>query len=313
MAPPHPPSDAFLLHALMTSTVDSIYFKDRQCRLLRVSRKMALDLGFSDPAELIGKTDDELFGETFGEGTRLDDLRVMDSGRPIVGLIESRQLDTGQTNWTLTSKLPLRDESGEVIGLVGITREINEMRQAEAALQHLATHDPLTNLPNRFLMVDRLTQLLSRAKRYGSAFAVLFMDIDRFKEVNDSYGHEFGDRVLRAVALRLTSAVRQNDTVARIGGDEFVIILETAQGAEAADTVAQHVHRALRRPLTLEHRRVRVTISTGISVYPQHGEDVDTLLRAADSAMYRAKKEGGDRHLTGLLSVPGAEGVPEGE
>ncbi|MGO9180541.1 MAG: diguanylate cyclase domain-containing protein [Candidatus Limnocylindrales bacterium] len=313
MAPPHPLSDAFLFRALMESTADSIYFKDRQCRLLRVSRKMAMDLGFSEPAELIGKTDTDLFGESFGQGTRLDDLRVMDSGRPIVGLIESRQLETGQTNWTLSSKLPLRDESGTVIGLVGITREINEMRQAEVALQHLATHDPLTDLPNRFLMVDRLTQLLSRARRYGSAFAILFMDIDRFKDVNDSYGHEFGDRVLRAVAQRLTSAVRQNDTVARIGGDEFVIILETAQGAQAADTVAQHVHRALRRPLTLEHRRVRVTVSIGISMYPQHGEDVDTLLRAADSAMYLAKKEGGDRHLSDLSGAPGADGVLEGQ
>ncbi len=313
MAPPHPLSDAFLFRALMESTADSIYFKDRQCRLLRVSRKMAMDLGFSEPAELIGKTDTDLFGESFGQGTRLDDLRVMDSGRPIVGLIESRQLETGQTNWTLSSKLPLRDESGTVIGLVGIIREINEMRQAEVALQHLATHDPLTDLPNRFLMVDRLTQLLSRARRYGSAFAILFMDIDRFKDVNDSYGHEFGDRVLRAVAQRLTSAVRQNDTVARIGGDEFVIILETAQGAQAADTVAQHVHRALRRPLTLEHRRVRVTVSIGISMYPQHGEDVDTLLRAADSAMYLAKKEGGDRHLSDLSGAPGADGVLEGQ
>jgi len=306
MAPPNPPSDAFLFQALMESTADSIYFKDRQCRLLRVSRKMALDLGFSDPAELIGKTDTDLFGESFGQGTRLDDLRVMDSGRPIVGLIESRRLETGQTNWTLSSKLPLRDESGTVIGLVGITREINEMRQAEVALQHLATHDPLTDLPNRFLMVDRLTQLLSRARRYGSAFAVLFMDIDRFKEVNDSHGHEFGDVVLRAVAKGLTQSVRQSDTVARIGGDEFVIILEAAQQAQAAETVAQHVQRALRRPITLGKHRVRVTVSIGISWYPQHGEDVDTLLRAADSAMYRAKKEGGDRHLTGFPSGPAA-------
>lgn len=306
MAPPNPPSDTFLFQALMESTADSIYFKDRQCRLVRVSRKMAVDLGFSDPAELIGKTDIELFGEAFGEGTRLDDLRVMETGRPIIGLIESRLLDTGHTNWTLSSKLPLRNESGEVIGLVGITREINEMRQAEVALQHLATHDSLTDLPNRFLMVDRLTQLLSRARRYGSAFAVLFMDIDRFKEVNDSYGHEFGDRLLRAVAQRLTSAVRQNDTVARIGGDEFVIILETAQGAKSADTVARHVQRALRRPITLEHHRAKVTFSIGSSLYPEHGADVDSLLRAADSAMYRAKKEGGDRHVTGFSSGPPA-------
>ncbi|HEX7611195.1 MAG TPA: GGDEF domain-containing protein, partial [Candidatus Limnocylindrales bacterium] len=112
---------------------------------------------------------------------------------------------------------------------MGITREINEIRQTEVALQHLATHDTLTDLPNRFLMVDRLHQLLTRAKRSGTAFAVLFMDIDRFKEVNDTYGHEFGDLLLRAVAQRLRKSVRQSDTVARIGGDEFVIVLDTVR------------------------------------------------------------------------------------
>ncbi len=304
MAPPDPSSEAFLFRALMESTADSIYFKDRQCRLIRVSRKMAVDLGFSDPAELIGKTDIELFGETFGEGTRLDDLRVMETGRPIIGLVESRQLEGGHVNWTLSSKLPLRSESGEIIGLVGITREINEMRQAEVALQHLATHDPLTDLPNRFLMLDRLAQLLSRAQRYGSAFAVLFMDIDRFKDVNDSYGHECGDRLLRGVAERLTGAVRKSDTVARIGGDEFVIILEATHGAQAAGIVAGHVQRALRRPLALDDHDAKVTLSIGISLFPEHGGDIDTLLRVADTAMYRAKKEGGDRHVTGTSSRP---------
>jgi diguanylate cyclase (GGDEF)-like protein/PAS domain S-box-containing protein len=298
MSLPNPPSDEFLFHALMESTADSIYFKDRQCRLLRVSRKMALDLGFSDPAELVGKTDVELYGEAFGLGTRLDDVRVMETGRPMIGVIESRQLDNGQTNWTLTTKLPLHDESGDVIGLVGITHEINEIRQTEVALQHLATHDTLTDLPNRFLMLDRLSQLLARAKRTGTSFAVLYMDIDRFKEVNDSRGHEFGDLVLRAVTQRLTKSVRQNDTVARIGGDEFVIIVETVNQTQDAETVALKIEHALASPFTLERHRVKVTLSIGISFYPENGGDTDTLLRAADYAMYLAKREGGNRHLT---------------
>src|ERR1035437_2606164 len=174
MSLPELPSDAFLFHALMESTADSIYFKDRQCRLLRVSRKMAQDLGFSDPSELVGKNDIDLFGEAFGQGTQLDDMRIMESGRPIIGVIESRRLESGRTNWTLTTKLPLLDESGAVIGLVGIPREINEMRETEVALQHLATHDTLTDLPNRFLMVDRMSQLLARATRSGTPFAVLY-------------------------------------------------------------------------------------------------------------------------------------------
>jgi PAS domain S-box/diguanylate cyclase (GGDEF) domain len=304
MSFPDPPSDLFLFRALMENTADSIYFKDRDCRLLRVSRKMAQDLGFSDPSELVGKTDIDLFGEAFGRGTQLDDMRIMESSRPIIGVIESRRLESGRTNWTLTTKLPLLDESGAVIGLVGITREINEMRETEVALQHLATHDTLTDLPNRFLMVDRLTQLLSRAQRSGTPFAVLYMDIDGFKEVNDSHGHEFGDLLLRAIAKRLTKSVRQSDTVARIGGDEFVIVLETVHEVREANAVGLHVQRALAKSFTLERQRVSITASIGISFYPQNGMDPDTLLRAADYAMYLAKREGGNRHVTCLPGAP---------
>jgi diguanylate cyclase (GGDEF)-like protein/PAS domain S-box-containing protein len=298
MSLPNPPSDVFLFRALMENTADSIYFKDRECRLLRVSRKMAMSLGFSDPAELIGKTDIDLYGEAFGLGTRLDDIRVMETGRPIIGLIESRLLDNGQTNWTLATKLPLHDESGDVIGLVGITREINEIRQNELALGHLATHDELTDLPNRFLMLDRFSQLLARAKRTGAGFIVLYMDIDHFKEINDSRGHEFGDLVLRAIAERLTKSVRQNDTVARIGGDEFVIMVETVHQIRDAETIALKIERALAIPFTLQKHRVKVTLSIGISFYPENGGDTDTLLRAADYAMYLAKREGGNHHVT---------------
>ena len=294
-----PPSDELLFHALMESTADSIYFKDRDCRLLRVSRKMAQDLGGADPADLIGKTDVDLFGEVFGRATRQDDLRIMETNRPIVGEVEGRRMDDGRTNWTLTTKLPFHDESGNVIGLVGITREINEMRQTEATLEHLVTHDTLTDLPNRFLMVDRMNQLLFRARRSSSVFAVLFMDIDRFKDVNDSCGHEFGDFVLRALSERLAKSVRQSDTVARIGGDEFVIILDPAQQIRA-DAVALKVLHLLARPLTLEKHRVKVTVSIGISLYPENGADTDTLLRAADYAMYLAKREGGNRHVVCL-------------
>ena len=304
MTVPNPPSDSFLFQALMESTADSIYFKDRECRLLRVSRKMAQDLGFSDPSELVGKTDIDLFGEAFGRGTRLDDIGIMETGRPVIGVIESRRLAKGRTNWTLTTKLPLVDESGAVIGLVGITREINEMRETEVALQHLATHDTLTDLPNRFLMIDRLGRLLARAERSGTAFAVLYLDIDHFKDVNDTHGHELGDLLLQAVAKRLTKSLRQSDTVARIGGDEFVIILETVREIRAADAVGLKVQRALAKSFTLQGHRMKATVSIGISFYPENGGDVDTLLRAADDAMYLAKRAGGNRHVACLPREP---------
>jgi diguanylate cyclase (GGDEF)-like protein/PAS domain S-box-containing protein len=295
----------------METTADSIYFKDRECRLIRVSRKMALDLGFDGPADLIGKTDNELFGEVFGLETRRDDLRVMEMDRPFIGMIESRQLTRGRMNWTLTTKLPLHDEAGRVIGLVGITREINEIRQVEATLQHLATHDGLTELPNRYLMIDRMSQLLARARRSGTSFAVLFMDIDGFKGVNDAHGHDLGDLLLQAVAKRLAGSVRQSDTVARIGGDEFVIIQDPMGGIGDAETLAEHVETALARAFILQKHRVKVTASIGLSFYPQNGEDPESLLKAADYAMYLAKREGGNRHLACAPGMPESGSVRE--
>ena len=141
----------------------------------------------------------------------LDDLRIMETDEPIIGLTESRQL--------------------AVVGLLGITREINELKRAEITLEHLATHDTLTGLPNRYLMFDRLNQLLVRAARYTTSFAILFIDLDGFKRINDSRGHEVGDLVLRGVADRLSESLRAADTVARIGGDEFLILLESIRVA----------------------------------------------------------------------------------
>ena len=288
------PDDDFYFRALMEATADSIYFKDRDCRLQRVSRRLAQNLGFTDPADVIGKTDRELFGEAFGQQTYLDDMRIMDSDEGIVGLVESRALEDGRVNWTLTSKLPLHDEAGLVVGLMGITREINELKQTEIDLQDLATHDTLTGLPNRYLMMDRLQRILLQAKRSDTIVGVPFLDLDGFKAVNDAHGHDFGDLVLRAVAQRLVSSVCSSDTVARIGGDEFVVILDTLDKAEHAPVVAANLRRNLARPMTLERRRVKVTVSIGISLRPQNGAEAEVLLRAADYAMYLAKKGGKD-------------------
>jgi diguanylate cyclase (GGDEF)-like protein/PAS domain S-box-containing protein len=284
--------EASLLNALMENIADSIYFKDRHCRLVRVSRKMAADLGFAEPAEIIGKTDIELFGEEFGQRTMIDDLRVMESGQNIIGLIESRALPNGETNWTSTTKLPIRDKSGTVIGMLGITREINELKRAELNLQYLATHDLLTGLPNRYLLFDRMEQTIRRARRNQSMFAVLYIDLDGFKGVNDRYGHHIGDQVLRQVADRLTANVRDSDTVARMGGDEFTIILDVIKMPEAALFVAQKIRAKIDKGFDVFAHQAKVTASIGISLYPTHGMDAETLLKVADQAMYQAKEKG---------------------
>ena len=276
----------------MENTADSIYFKDRKCRLQRVSRKMALDLGFTNREEIYGKTDVELFGREFGKRTMLDDVRIMETGNPIIGLIESRRLKDGQVNWTTTSKLPIYDNDGGLIGLMGITREINELKENEINLQYLATHDPLTDLPNRYLMNDRLDQILSRSKRSQSIFAIVYMDLNGFKTVNDSYGHEVGDLLLQEVAKRLKNCVRPTDTVARLGGDEFLIIFAGLTRGEDVIVVANKVHDCFVNSFPIENHQVKVNAGMGISLYPDHGEDQETLIKAADYAMYLSKKRG---------------------
>jgi diguanylate cyclase (GGDEF)-like protein/PAS domain S-box-containing protein len=297
--------DAFMFRALMDTITDSIYFKDRRCRLLRVNRQMATNLGVSSPDDVVGKTDIDLFGGPFGHRTFLEDLRIMEADTPMTGFVESRLLDDGALNWTLTTKIPLHDADGEVIGLVGITREINELKQTELDLQHLATHDVLTGLPNRFLMMDRLNQTIARAGRERSALAVVFLDIDGFKTINDRFGHEVGDQALRLLGQRLTASVRANDTIARTGGDEFVMILEPA-GARDAVMVAEKVRQALLEPLMQRIPEVSPTVSMGIAIFPDHGEDAEGLLRSADFAMYRAKRLGKDSYLVCPTNAPAA-------
>jgi len=286
--------DAYLFATLLESTGDSVYVKDREGRLVRASRAMARSLGFERAEDLVGLSDHDLFESDFADGTRLEDVRIMETDQPLNGLIESRQLPDGGFNWTLTSKLPLHDDRGRVVGLLGITREINELKQAETNLQYLATHDSLTGLPNRFLMSDRLSQLVERAKREMRPFAVLFVDVDNFKAVNDARGHAAGDELLRSLAARLRATLRASDTIARIGGDEFVIIVDGVDGRGASE-IGRKLLKAGSANLHAGTRGVHVTLSIGIALYPEHGSDGATLITAADHAMYLAKQAGKNR------------------
>lgn len=304
---PHLLDEAFLFRAFIESTPDSVYVKDRGARLRRVSRAMASNLGFAGPEALVGKSDIDLFGPDFGRRTFIEDLRVMESNEAVSGLVESRQLADGGINWTLTSKLPLHDEEGRVVGLLGVTREINELKQAELNLQYLATHDSLTGLPNRYLMMDRLGQVLARSRRDNRGFGVLFVDIDDFKRINDTAGHDAGDAVLRAIADRIRSCVRACDTVSRLGGDEFVLVVEDADRA-GATKVADKIRAAIADPVTRHRRRFAVTGSVGISLFPDHAGDAQGLLTSADYAMYLAKQHGKNRSE---LCPP--DGVPGGD
>jgi diguanylate cyclase (GGDEF)-like protein/PAS domain S-box-containing protein len=187
---------------------------------------------------------------------------------------------------------PIKDQLGAVVGFSGIGRDITEHRRAEHRIRRLALHDSLTGLPNRVLFQDRLRQALAEARRHNWQAALLLLDLDHFKDINDTLGHTAGDRLLMEVARRLDACVRASDTVARLGGDEFALILIELRRPEDAAVVARKAVRAIAECFRLENQEVHTTASVGITIYPTDSDDPDQLLRDADLALYRAKAEG---------------------
>ena len=175
-------------------------------------------------------------------------------------------------------------------------QNLAERERAEQQLAYMATHDPLTGLPNRMLFTDRLTLALARANRNHQRLATMLLDLDHFKDVNDTLGHSVGDQLLQAVGGRLTGLLRESDTVARMGGDEFMLILPEIDRVEDAAKVAQKILEAVRRLFVFDGHALRITTSIGIAIYPYDGEDADTLMKNADIAMYRAKEQGRDNY-----------------
>jgi len=184
------------------------------------------------------------------------------------------------------------DKAGNVLGVVMAFRDVSEARAASVEMSRVAQHDVLTLLPNRTLFNDRLKQAISVANRQGNQLAVLFVDLDQFKRINDSLGHAMGDKLLRSVAGRLTACVRKSDTVCRLGGDEFVVLLSEVTSAEAASVSARKILRAIAAPHIIDNRSLDITVSIGGSIYPNDGQDAENLLGQADAAMYEAKEHG---------------------
>lgn len=185
----------------------------------------------------------------------------------------------------------IRNNTGNVENYLAIFSDITLRKREERELYDLATHDALTGLPNRFHFSERFRHAMVRAKRAGHLVGLLYLDLDRFKPVNDSLGHKCGDKLLRTVAKRLKRSVREEDTIARLGGDEFAVILEHLTRPRDAAATAKKILHALSRPFVLDGNKATIAASIGISVFPFDGNDVETLVKRADGAMYRAKTE----------------------
>jgi len=190
------------------------------------------------------------------------------------------------------SAAPIHDRGRTIVGAVIVFRDVSEARAISKRISYTAEHDLLTNLPNRILLNDRISQSIALAQRHGRLLAVIFLDLDHFKRVNDSMGHSGGDKLLKCVAGRLVASVRSSDTVSRQGGDEFVILLSEIAHPQDATTSAEKLLHALSTPHTVDGHDLRISSSIGISVYPQDGEDAETLINKADMAMYHAKEQG---------------------
>lgn len=205
----------------------------------------------------------------------------------------------GEEKWIMHSCQLVHDEEGQPLGRRASNRDITQRKMAEQHLKEIATHDPLTRLPNRNLLMDRLIQVLARSKRNQKKAAVLFIDLDHFKEINDTLGHEAGDKVLIECAKRMTKMLREEDTVARMGGDEFVIILQDINDINDAEIIAEKIINSIDNPIWIaedENLKCTVGASIGISIFPEDGNDAGTMISRADSAMYEAKNSGKNQY-----------------
>ena len=323
--------ESTLLRALADNVPHRIYAKDMAGRFVFANVAVAKGMGVPDPAELLGKTDFDFYPHELASEYNRQEQEILRRGCSLLNQEEhARYLLLEEEAWLITTKVAVRDDTGRIVGLVGINYEVTTQKAAALALQaahaqaaeatvrlqatverldlevkerqrfeqelrHQAMHDTLTGLPNRALLMDRIEQAIEFARRFNQSLTLLFLDLDRFKIVNDSLGHAAGDELLRVVTQRIGSFLRAGDTFARLGGDEFVLLLSNPMPADALTNWANHVSRIVAKPLLIADREVSVTCSLGYSVYPHDGEDATALLKHADAAMYGAKKDGGNR------------------
>lgn len=217
---------------------------------------------------------------------------LIDAQRPFRDVIMRQATADGSTRYLRVSGEPIRDGDGRFIGYRGVTRDITKEKLVEADIRHAAAYDGLTGLPNRTHFSQLLNHAIDSARRYQRQFALFYIDLDRFKIINDSLGHEAGDHLLQSVGTRLSDCVRKSDVVARLGGDEFVTLIHSVREREDVEAVARKVLAAASSPVTLHGNVCHVSASIGICMYPADGADEATLMQSADDAMYKVKEEG---------------------
>jgi len=272
--------------------VVGIFQVDPESRPISINRAMAQIHGYDSPEHFLSEVSD-LANQVLVDPGRMASLRSEVEGSGVVQRIEIEVYRRDRTKrWVVANMRAARNSSGAVAFYEGTIEDITERKVAEDRVQFLAYYDALTGLPNRTLLEDRITKALAGASRRSEHVALLFVDLDRFKFINDSLGHSAGDVLLKEVSSRLVSWTRDQDTVARIGGDEFVLMLTGVQSASNAAIAAQRVVSLMTAEFRIHGHSLNVTCSVGISLFPEHGTDGETLIKNADAAMYSAKQNG---------------------
>ena len=304
------------LHAFMNHSPSLMFIKDPQGRYLHVNDAFTRSFGLQR-RDVISHSDAEIFGDELAAQFATNDAEALATRSGIEFEEEARYSD-GQLHTSIVHKFPIFDSRGHVIALGGVATDITErkrledalrqsniqlraairteieLRQRQEHLKRIANHDPLTGATNRILLHQRAEHAIAACRRSGHLVALLFIDLDQFKKINDTLGHSAGDEVLRQVATRLSGCLRQVDTIARLGGDEFILLLEDVESTEQVTQVTTRMKAVLADPIAIDGSDIFVTSSVGVALYPRDGADLSSLIQMADLAMYRGKQLGGN-------------------
>jgi diguanylate cyclase (GGDEF)-like protein/PAS domain S-box-containing protein len=277
---------------LFDNAIEGIFRSTVDGRYLDANPALAHIYGFDSPAELIASLRD-IRAQLYVDPERRNEfMRIVKARRSVVGFESQVYRKNGDVIWISENARAVLDERGHVVSFEGTVEDITDRKLYQARIEQQANYDTLTGLANRSLLQDRLQQAILTAATYGTQLAVVFVDLDRFKFINDSLGHQVGDDLLKTMAARFLSCVRECDTVARHGGDEFVILINGRAGPDPVRNIVERMLAVVAQPWVIHQGEFHVTCSIGIALFPEDGNDAQTLLKHADSAMYRAKDSG---------------------
>ena len=291
------------MELILNSAGEGIFGVDKEGVIIFANPAASRLLDY-EPGELVGQDAFETLKHSNNEGTcysrqECPSLLVLQNGLSQLGTEDKFKKKDGSSISIEFITNPMR-ENDHIIGVVITFNDITDRLQVQETIRNLAFHDSLTGLPNRTIFLDRLDLALAHAQRYHENLAVLFLDLDDFKPVNDKLGHAVGDSLLREIGKRLTSSLREGDTVARFGGDEFVVMLPQVGERRNAFDTAHKIRSSIEKPFELGGHSLHISVSIGLALFPEHGADEDTLLDNADKALYQAKNNGKNQiHLFG--------------